>query len=80
MLDLHRCQYLRSYLQEVERCHEAGLPVQGYFLWSFMDNFEWADGYTSRFGLVYVDYATQRRQPKLSAQWYARVIRGNRVL
>lgn len=80
VLDLHRCQYLRSYLQEVERCHEAGLPVKGYFLWSFMDNFEWADGYTSRFGLVYVDYATQRRQPKLSANWYARVIRGNRVL
>ena len=80
ILDLHRCQYLRSYLQSLHRAIAAGVPVDGYFLWSFMDNFEWADGYTSRFGMVHVDYATQRRTPKLSAQWYAEVMRRNAVV
>ena len=51
------------------------MPLRGYFAWSLMDNFEWAWGYTKRFGLVYVDYATQRRIPKASARWYAEVIR-----
>lgn len=80
VLDLHRVQYLRSYLREVHRSIAEGLPVKGYFLWSFMDNFEWADGYAARFGIVYVDYPTQHRQPKLSAEWYRQVIRENRVL
>lgn len=80
VIDLHRCQYLRSYLQSLHRAIEDGLPVAGYFLWSFMDNFEWADGYVSRFGLVYVDYATQERRPKLSAHWYREVMRLNRVV
>jgi beta-glucosidase len=80
VLDLHRCQYLRSYLQEVQGSIEEGLPIKGYFLWSFMDNFEWADGFTSRFGIVYVDYVTLARQPKLSAEWYRQVIANNRVL
>jgi beta-glucosidase len=53
--------------------------VKGYFLWSLMDNFEWADGYTNRFGLHYVDYATQRRTPKLSAAFYREVIARNAV-
>ena len=52
----------------------AGVPVTGYHAWSFMDNFEWSLGYTKRFGMVYVDYATQRRTPKDSAEWYREVI------
>ena len=54
--------------------------MRGYFLWSLMDNFEWADGYTNRFGLHYVDYATQKRTPKLSAQFYKAVIAQNAVV
>ncbi|WP_245844337.1 GH1 family beta-glucosidase [Nibricoccus aquaticus] len=80
ILDLHRCQYLRTYLQSLHRAIAAGVPVGGYFLWSFMDNFEWADGYVSRFGLVHLNFTTQRRTPKLSAQWYAEVMRRNAVI
>ena len=80
LIDLHRCQYLRTYLQSLHRAMADGVPVGGYFLWSFMDNFEWADGYLSRFGLVYVDYATQRRIPKYSADWYAATMRANAVV
>ncbi|ASW57529.1 GH1 family beta-glucosidase [Plantactinospora sp. KBS50] len=61
-------------------CHEAisaGVPLRGYFLWSLLDNFEWAWGYTKRFGITYVDYESQRRIPKSSARWYAEVIRRN---
>ena len=54
--------------------------MKGYFLWSFMDNFEWEDGYSRRFGIVRNDFKTQRRTPKLSAHWYAEVIRGNALL
>ena len=54
----------------------AGADVRGYFVWSLLDNFEWGAGYASRFGLVYVDYPTQRRIPKASARWYAQLIRG----
>ena len=55
-------------------CHDAiaaGVPLRGYFAWSLMDNFEWAWGYTRRFGMVHVDYATQLRTPKSSARWYS---------
>ena len=52
-------------------------PLRGYFAWSLMDNFEWAWGYTKRFGMVHVDYDSQRRIPKSSARWYAEVIRRN---
>ena len=56
------------------------MPVKGYFLWSFIDNFEWEDGYERRFGIVHCDYATQQRTPKLSAHYYADVIRTRRIL
>ena len=78
--DLHRLEYLRACLRELRRGIADGAPVQGYFLWSLMDNFEWADGYTRRFGIVYNDFATQRRTPKMSARWYSRVIVGNRLV
>lgn len=79
-LDLHRVEFLRSYLRELHRAIADGAPVRGYFLWSFIDNFEWADGYRRRFGIVHNNFKTQRRTPKLSAQWYRDVIAANRVL
>jgi beta-glucosidase len=54
-----------------------GIPVKGYFLWSLLDNFEWLWGYTKRFGMTYVNYETMQRTPKLSARFYAEVIRRN---
>jgi beta-glucosidase len=80
VLDLHRREYLRSHLTELRRAAMDGVPVKGYFVWSFVDNYEWEDGYARRFGLVHVDYATQRRTPKLSARYYSEVIRQNRIL
>jgi beta-glucosidase len=79
-IDMHRVEYLRSYLQELHRAVADGVPVKGYFVWSFMDNFEWTDGYARRFGIVHNDFKTQKRTPKLSARWYADVIAANRVL
>ena len=55
--DLDRVMYLRNYLTQLQRATAEGVPVRGYFLWSLLDNFEWADGYATRFGLVHVDYA-----------------------
>ena len=78
--DLHRIEYLRGYLKELHRAIADGAPVRGYFLWSLLDNFEWTDGYQRRFGIVHNDFQTQRRTPKLSAHWYAAVIKANRVL
>jgi beta-glucosidase len=72
--------YLRSYLGQLHRATAEGYPVKGYFLWSLMDNFEWADGYTKRFGIHYVDFATQKRIPKLSAAWYKELIARNRLV
>ena len=62
--DSDRVMFLRNYLTQLQRATADGLPVRGYFLWSLMDNFEWADGYSNRFGLHYVDYASQKRTPK----------------
>ena len=80
ILDLHRRDYVRNHLIAVHRAVDEGLPVHGYFLWSFLDNFEWAEGYSKRFGIVYTDFKTQRRTPKLTAHWYTEVIRANRIL
>ncbi len=77
--DTDRVMFLRNYLTQLQRATADGIPVKGYFLWSLMDNFEWADGYTNRFGLYYVDYKTQKRTPKLSADFYKQVIIGNSV-
>jgi beta-glucosidase len=78
--DTDRVMYLRNYLTQLQRATSEGVPVRGYFLWSLMDNFEWADGYTNRFGLHYVDYATQKRTPKLSASYYRELIARNAVV
>ncbi len=79
-IDLHRVEYLRSYLRELQRGIADGTPVRGYFVWCFLDNFEWTDGYTRRFGIVHNNFKTQRRTPKLSAYWYKSVMAANRVL
>jgi beta-glucosidase len=78
--DLHRLEYIRACLRELRRAIADGAPVRGYFLWSLLDNFEWADGYSRRFGIVYNDFVTQRRTPKMSARWYSRVIGANRLV
>lgn len=79
-IDLHRRELLRNYLKELHRAIGDGVPVDGYFVWSFLDNFEWQDGYTRRFGLCHVDFETQKRTPKLSAHWYAAVMEANRLV
>ncbi|MCX7668380.1 MAG: family 1 glycosylhydrolase, partial [Atribacterota bacterium] len=73
--DKKRIEYLRNHLFFLQRAIEEGIPAKGYFVWSLMDNFEWAFGFTQRFGLVYTDYATLRRIPKKSFYFYQRVIR-----
>jgi len=75
--DSDRVMYLRNYLTQLQRGVSEGIPVKGYFCWSFMDNYEWADGYAYRFGLHYVDFKTQKRTPKLSAHFYKEVITRN---
>lgn len=77
--DPMRVAYLKGYLTSVARALAAGVPLRGYFVWSLLDNFEWAYGYSKRFGLIYVDFPTQRRILKSSAQWYRRVIAANAV-
>ena len=66
--------YLRSHVGAVADAIRQGVDVRGYFAWSLLDNLEWAHGYAKRFGLVHVDFATQRRTPKASARWYAGAI------
>ena len=72
--DPERVAYLHGHLAAVRRAIEDGADVRGYFLWSLLDNFEWAFGYSKRFGIVHVDFASQRRTLKDSARWYAEVI------
>ena len=78
--DTERVMYLRNHLTHLRRAAAEGFPVKGYFLWSLMDNFEWADGYSKRFGIHYVDFKTEKRIPKLSAEWYRTVIATNSVV
>jgi beta-glucosidase len=75
--DPQRIDYMHRYLAELGRAIKDGVPVTGYYAWSLLDNFEWADGYKQRFGLVYVDYQNQKRVPKDSFDWYKKVIATN---
>jgi beta-glucosidase len=75
--DEERISYLDSHFRAAERAIERGVDLRGYFVWSLMDNFEWAEGYSKRFGLVYVEYASKRRILKQSSRWYRGIIRGN---
>jgi beta-glucosidase len=68
--DVERIDYVRTHLEALKAAIDRGVDVRGYFLWSLLDNFEWNSGYAKRFGIVYVDYATQQRTPKASALWY----------
>jgi len=72
--DARRIAYLHDHLLAARRAIDAGVPLRGYFVWSLLDNFEWAHGYTKRFGLFWVDFETQRRIPKDSAYWYRDVV------
>jgi beta-glucosidase len=73
--DERRISYLRGHISAVGRALDQGVPVDGYFVWSFLDNLEWVDGYSQRFGLVWVDPETGRRIPKRSFDWYCDVAR-----
>lgn len=75
--DQRRVDYLLSHLESVSRAIDAGSPVKSYYYWSLMDNFEWAEGYAKRFGIVHINFETLQRTPKLSAQVYSRVIASN---
>jgi len=74
--DPDRVAFLAAHLAACEQAVAAGVPLRGYFAWSLFDNFEWSYGYSRRFGMVYIDYASLRRIPKSSARWYAEVLRG----
>ncbi|WP_258881713.1 family 1 glycosylhydrolase [Paenibacillus sp. sptzw28] len=77
--DPRRIEYVHQHLAAAHRFIREGGPLAGYYFWSFMDNFEWAFGYDKRFGMVYVDYETQKRTVKDSAYWYRDVIGNNGV-
>jgi len=72
--DERRVEFLRGHLRSAQRARADGVPIAGYFAWSLLDNFEWAHGYAKRFGLFWVDFATQERIPKESAHWYRDVV------
>ena len=76
--DQPRIDYLDAHLRAVAEAVRIGLDIRGFYTWSLLDNFEWAEGYTQRFGLVHVDFETQQRTPKRSFDWYARVIAAHR--
>jgi beta-glucosidase len=78
--DSQRVRFLRDHLDAALRAIRSGVRLEGYFVWSLLDNFEWERGYQQRFGIVWVDYATQRRVPKDSARWYARVAAANALV
>lgn len=77
--DTARIQFLRDYLRQAHRACQEGIDLRGYFLWTFLDNFEWNSGYSERFGCVYVNFDTLQRIPKDSAWWYKQVIENNGI-
>jgi beta-glucosidase len=78
--DTDRVMFLRACLGQLQRATSEGVPVDGYFLWSAQDNFEWVDGYGKRFGLVHVDFETLERKPKVSAEWFRSAAEHNAVV
>jgi beta-glucosidase len=72
--DTDRIDYLDGYFRAAREAIESGVDLHGYFVWSLLDNFEWGEGYSKRFGLVHIDYRTQQRTVKRSAEWYRDVI------
>jgi beta-glucosidase len=79
VIDSDRVMFLRNYLTQLHRAISEGVPVKGYFLWSLLDNYEWADGYDKRFGITYVDFKTQKRTPKMSSEFYKATIAKNAI-
>ncbi len=77
--DLERVRYLHAHLEAAARAIKDGANLAGYFVWSLLDNFEWGWGYQKRFGIVFVDFGTQRRIPKSSAHFYSGVVRNNAI-
>lgn len=75
--DPRRIRFFKRYLRAAHRALEEGVNLKGYFVWSLLDNFEWAEGYDKRFGLVYIDYETQQRIPKASFEWFRETIKNN---
>jgi beta-glucosidase len=73
--DSMRCGYLETHFEQVAELKRAGVDLRGYYVWSLMDNFEWAHGYSQRFGIVHVDFKTQKRTPKKSALMLQRLLR-----
>ena len=78
--DSDRIMYLRNGMTHLQRATAESIPVKGNFVWSAMDNLEWAEGYNARFGMVYVDFETQERIPKLRAHWYREAALRNAVV
>ena len=76
--DQRRIDYHEAHLNAVATAIQRGVDIRGYYAWSLIDNFEWAEGYTQRFGLVHVDYETQQRTPKKSFEWYRDLIAAQR--
>jgi beta-glucosidase len=76
--DEQRCRYYQNHLTSVDQAIRKGVVIRGYFAWSLMDNFEWSEGYKMRFGIVYVDYKTQKRIPKQSALWFQEFLNARR--
>jgi len=75
IIDADRIAYFQQYLGQVLKAKNEGINIRGYLVWSLMDNFEWAEGYRARFGLVHVDFDSQRRTMKESGKWFARFLK-----
>jgi len=76
--DTTRVGYFKAYLTQLKKAADEGANLAGYFAWSLLDNFEWRSGYTSRFGIVYVDYTNLKRYPKMSAYWFKKLLERNK--